>query len=193
MPVFHIPTMPYMKKRERVFLKSVTGEDAQLCFMHLEPGEVTDHDHPHEQLGYILSGQVELLVPEVGLELVRMVVDQIRGSPGEPHGVVPHGVGRRTPRSADPGPCRRPRPARFRRARDRETRPGRRRSPGLGRAALDSRHAGPDRGPGLVRVSDAGDERDGLVDHFAQPEAAPVPFHHRELGLVKAPGPAIAK
>ena len=62
MPVYHMPTIPFQKKRERVFLKSVTGEDAQLCFMHLEPGEVTDHEHPHEQLGYILSGQVELTI-----------------------------------------------------------------------------------------------------------------------------------
>ena len=63
MPVFHIiPTIPYQKKRERVYIKSVTGEDAQLCFMRLEPGEVTDHQHPQEQLGYIFSGQVALTI-----------------------------------------------------------------------------------------------------------------------------------
>ena len=59
---FHIPSMPYIKKRERVFMKSITGEQAQLSFICLEPGEVTNHHHPHEQIGYILSGQVEITI-----------------------------------------------------------------------------------------------------------------------------------
>lgn len=59
---FNMPSIPYKKKRNRVFIKSVTGENAQLTFIRLEPGEVTDHHHPHEQMGYILAGQVELTV-----------------------------------------------------------------------------------------------------------------------------------
>jgi len=59
---FHIPAMAYKKKRERVFIKSITGEKAQLTFICLEPGEVTDHCHPHEQIGYILSGSAEITI-----------------------------------------------------------------------------------------------------------------------------------
>ena len=59
---FHIPAMPCRKKRERVFVKSITGQQAQLSFISLDPGEVTNHHHPHEQIGYVLSGQVELTI-----------------------------------------------------------------------------------------------------------------------------------
>jgi len=59
---FNIPSIPYQKKRDRVFIKSITGEKTQLTFIRLEPGEVTNHHHPHEQMGYILAGQVELTV-----------------------------------------------------------------------------------------------------------------------------------
>ena len=57
-----MPSIPYKKKRDCVFIKSITGENAQLTFIQLEPGEMTSHHHPHEQMGYILSGQVELTV-----------------------------------------------------------------------------------------------------------------------------------
>jgi quercetin dioxygenase-like cupin family protein len=59
---FNIPSMAYRKKRDRVFIKSITGTQAQLTFVRLEPGEVTDHRHSHEQIGYILSGQVEVTI-----------------------------------------------------------------------------------------------------------------------------------
>ena len=54
----------FKKKRDRVFVKSVTGEASQLCIMKLEPGEKTDHVHPHEQIGYVLSGKVEIFVED---------------------------------------------------------------------------------------------------------------------------------
>mgnify|MGYP000241763925 CR=1 FL=1 len=54
----------YKKLRDRVFLKSITGERTQLCVIHLEPGEKTDHSHPQEQIGYILSGEVEVMIGE---------------------------------------------------------------------------------------------------------------------------------
>ena len=57
-----MPSIPYKKKRDCVFIKSITGENAQLTFIQLEPGEMTSHHHPHEQMRYILSGQVELTV-----------------------------------------------------------------------------------------------------------------------------------
>lgn len=49
-------------KRERVHINSITGTNSQLCYMHLEYGEKTDHHHPHEQIGYILEGSVLLTI-----------------------------------------------------------------------------------------------------------------------------------
>lgn len=43
-------------------MKSITGKQSQLCFGYLLPGEVTNHTHPNEQIGYILKGQVEITI-----------------------------------------------------------------------------------------------------------------------------------
>ncbi len=55
-------SVPYAKKRDRVFVKSITGENAQLSFIRLERGERTDHRHPEEQIGYVLSGHVDVTI-----------------------------------------------------------------------------------------------------------------------------------
>jgi quercetin dioxygenase-like cupin family protein len=54
--------MEYRTKRERVHIKSLTGEVSQLCFIKLEHGEVTDHTHENEQIGYVLRGEIEITV-----------------------------------------------------------------------------------------------------------------------------------
>ena len=59
---FNIPSMTYHKKRAGVFIKSITGEKSQLAFIRLESGQVTNHQHPHEQMGYILAGHVEITI-----------------------------------------------------------------------------------------------------------------------------------
>jgi len=50
------------KKRPGVFFKSITGKNVQLLYIKLEPGISTFHSHPNEQMGYILSGEVELTI-----------------------------------------------------------------------------------------------------------------------------------
>lgn len=50
------------KKRERVFIKSITGNHVQMLYVILEPGENTFHSHPNEQIGYILSGEAEIII-----------------------------------------------------------------------------------------------------------------------------------
>jgi quercetin dioxygenase-like cupin family protein len=50
------------KKRERVFLNTISGDQIQLVYIRLEQGEITDHQHPNEQMGYILSGSVEIII-----------------------------------------------------------------------------------------------------------------------------------
>jgi quercetin dioxygenase-like cupin family protein len=59
---FNVPSMTYKKKRDRVFIKSITGQKLQLTFMRLEPGEITNHRHRQEQMGYIVSGEVEVTI-----------------------------------------------------------------------------------------------------------------------------------
>jgi len=60
---FHnIKDIPYKKKREGVYFKSITGEKSQLTMIKLDSGVTTDHSHINEQMGYILSGKVELMI-----------------------------------------------------------------------------------------------------------------------------------
>ncbi len=54
--------MAFIQKRENVFIKSITGKKLQMLLIRLKSGERTDHSHPQEQMGYILSGQVELTI-----------------------------------------------------------------------------------------------------------------------------------
>jgi mannose-6-phosphate isomerase-like protein (cupin superfamily) len=62
MRVVNLDATEYRRKRERVHVKSLTGEVSQLCFIKLEHGEATDHAHENEQIGYIVRGEVEITV-----------------------------------------------------------------------------------------------------------------------------------
>ncbi len=50
------------KKREGVFLNTLTGEKIQMTYIRLSPGESTNHAHTNEQSGYILKGKVEITI-----------------------------------------------------------------------------------------------------------------------------------
>lgn len=46
-----------------VDLRATAGERLMLSVVHLEPGAVVlDHSHPHEQMGYLVSGRLEFTV-----------------------------------------------------------------------------------------------------------------------------------
>ena len=64
MPVVEFSKIDFKKKRDGVYYKSITGNNSQLCIVRLEKGEKTDHTHQMEQMGYILSGQVEVFIEE---------------------------------------------------------------------------------------------------------------------------------
>jgi quercetin dioxygenase-like cupin family protein len=49
-------------KREGVRIKSITGRNAQLAWVVLDPGQATDHVHDQEQIGYVLSGQLRVTI-----------------------------------------------------------------------------------------------------------------------------------
>lgn len=62
MPVTEFPKIDYKKKRDGVFFKSITGTNSQLVIFKYEKGEKTDHSHPVEQVGYVLSGKADLFI-----------------------------------------------------------------------------------------------------------------------------------
>ena len=61
---FNIPAMEFKQKKVGIRGKIITGEKMQLCYICLSPGVTTYHSHPHEQMGYILSGKVELTIDD---------------------------------------------------------------------------------------------------------------------------------
>lgn len=59
---YNLLAMEFKQKREGVFFKSITGEKIQLIYIRLNPGQVTNHSHINEQMGYIIFGKVELTI-----------------------------------------------------------------------------------------------------------------------------------
>jgi quercetin dioxygenase-like cupin family protein len=54
----------FTEKHKGMFGKVLTGEKMQLAYVKLEYGIETSHNHPHEQIGYILKGEVEIIIGE---------------------------------------------------------------------------------------------------------------------------------
>ena len=83
MPFFSLAQHEYRQKRPGVFIKAITGHAAQLCMIKLGPGQITEHHHPEEQLGYILSGRA----------IVKIGDDERELGPGEGY-LIPTGLQR---------------------------------------------------------------------------------------------------
>ena len=48
---------------EGVEMRVIPGEKMTMVFFHLAPGaEIPEHAHPHEQMGTVLEGSIELVV-----------------------------------------------------------------------------------------------------------------------------------
>ena len=63
-------TMPWEPVREGVERKVFSGEGATLALHRLAPGhEPRPHSHPHEQIVYILAGQIDF---HIGDEVTRL-------------------------------------------------------------------------------------------------------------------------
>jgi len=59
MHYFDMNFIPEKQLLEGAMLKTVYGEKIMLSFVDLEPGvTVPKHSHPHEQMGYIISGEL---------------------------------------------------------------------------------------------------------------------------------------
>ena len=68
MPFFHLHETLYKQKRPGVMIKSISVENFQMTFLLLDPGFVSQHSHPEEQIGYVLAGQVEIVVGDERME-----------------------------------------------------------------------------------------------------------------------------
>ena len=64
MPFYHIRETPYRQKRKGVQIKTILSGHIQTTFIQLVPGFVSSHKHPEEQMGYILSGEIELVIDQ---------------------------------------------------------------------------------------------------------------------------------
>jgi quercetin dioxygenase-like cupin family protein len=74
-------------------MRPLFGEGAMLNLIELAPGaRVPEHDHPHEQLGYVLEGELVLAIAGV----------EHRLGPGDAY-AIPGGVEHAA--SSDGGPC----------------------------------------------------------------------------------------
>lgn len=59
---YDINEMPYKQKKEKLSCKVITGEKIQIGVGKLKPGFVSDHSHPHEQMGRVFSGEIKLTI-----------------------------------------------------------------------------------------------------------------------------------
>jgi quercetin dioxygenase-like cupin family protein len=62
MGFFNLSKMDFKSKKKGMFGKIITGENMQMAFIKLEHGVETNHSHENEQMGYILSGEVEITI-----------------------------------------------------------------------------------------------------------------------------------
>lgn len=62
MPFFNPLNMPFKEKSKGISGKIITGDKMQLALVRLKYGVKTNHHHPNEQIGYVLSGKIELTI-----------------------------------------------------------------------------------------------------------------------------------
>lgn len=59
---YQVSDMPLKQKRKGMSGRVISGTNAQMAFIKLEYDVITNHNHPNEQMGYILSGEVEITI-----------------------------------------------------------------------------------------------------------------------------------
>ena len=56
---FDLDSVPEKQLLEGARLKTMYGEKIMMAFFDLDPGAIVpEHNHPHEQMGYVISGEV---------------------------------------------------------------------------------------------------------------------------------------
>jgi quercetin dioxygenase-like cupin family protein len=65
MSYFLLEELAAKEPAEGVEIRVIPGEKMTMAFFHLEPGaKIPEHDHPHEQMGTVLKGSIELAIGE---------------------------------------------------------------------------------------------------------------------------------
>jgi quercetin dioxygenase-like cupin family protein len=62
MPFYKLSEMQLKQKRPGISGKIISGQNMQMAFIKLEVGATTNHCHINEQMGYVLSGVVEISI-----------------------------------------------------------------------------------------------------------------------------------
>ena len=63
MSFFTVDQINPKKLVEGVEIRVVPGDKMTMVFFRIEPGtEIPEHSHPHEQIGTVLSGSLELVI-----------------------------------------------------------------------------------------------------------------------------------
>ena len=59
MPFYKVNELPATEMLEGVFRRAVYLDKVMLTFFDFEPGrEIPEHSHPHEQISYVLEGEM---------------------------------------------------------------------------------------------------------------------------------------
>ena len=65
MSYFLLKDMDTKQPAEGVEIRVIPGERMTMAFFYLEPGaKIPEHAHPHEQIGTVLKGSIELVIGE---------------------------------------------------------------------------------------------------------------------------------
>lgn len=63
MPFGRVPDLPQRELAPGVRTRLMWGERIMLSFVDMAPhATVPEHEHPHEQMGVVLEGEIELLI-----------------------------------------------------------------------------------------------------------------------------------
>lgn len=65
MTYYLLKDMATKQPAEGIEIRVIPGKKMTMAFFHLEPGaKIPEHDHPHEQMGTVLKGAIELVIGE---------------------------------------------------------------------------------------------------------------------------------
>ena len=65
MTYYVLKDMETKQPAEGIEIRVVPGKKMTMAFFHLEPGaRIPEHAHPHEQMGTVLKGTIELVIGE---------------------------------------------------------------------------------------------------------------------------------
>lgn len=85
----HLDRLPEREVRKGVYLRILPGEKVMFSAVRFDPhSAVPTHQHPHEQMGIILEGELDLWVNDERRTLRRG--DMYTVPPNVPHGAETH-------------------------------------------------------------------------------------------------------